>query len=113
MDLIEVDIEKFIFVVEAKRSSLGQAMKQCLLAMKDMHDNNRGGEVYGFVPTGKSWRMIRYDGGSFHKSEEMIILFDAMGLYPQRWMDGYSVIVDCVYAALSNGDGVKQDVVVG
>ena len=100
MDLIEVDIEKFIFVVEAKRSSLGQAMKQCLLAMKDMHDNNRGG---GFVTTGMSWRMIRYDGRSFQKSEEMIILFDAMGLYPQRWMDGYSVIVDCVYAALSNG----------
>ncbi|KAF8453101.1 hypothetical protein BGX38DRAFT_1141702 [Terfezia claveryi] len=112
IDLIEVDIEKFIFVVGAKRSSLGQAMKQCLLSMKDMHDNNGGGEIYGFVTTGRGWRMLKYDGGSFQKSEEMIILFDGMGLNPQRWMDGYSVIVDCVYAALKKGGGVEKNVAV-
>jgi hypothetical protein len=31
--------EKFVLVFEAKRSSLGQAMRQCLLTMKDMGDN--------------------------------------------------------------------------
>ena len=56
IDLIEVGNGKYIFVVAVMQSSLDQALKQCLLAMKDMHENNGGGsEVYGFVTTGKSW----------------------------------------------------------
>lgn len=27
-----------------------------------MRDNNGGGEVYGFVTAGRSWRMISYNG---------------------------------------------------
>ena len=53
VDLVSVTEEKFVLIVEAKRSSLGQAMKQCLLAMKDMGKNNGGGTVYGFVTTGE------------------------------------------------------------
>ncbi|RPB28995.1 hypothetical protein L211DRAFT_776716 [Terfezia boudieri ATCC MYA-4762] len=34
VDLIQVRSEDFILIVEAKRASLGQAMKQCFLAMK-------------------------------------------------------------------------------
>lgn len=34
VNLISVTEEKFVFIVEAKRSSLGQAMRQCLLLMK-------------------------------------------------------------------------------
>lgn len=33
VDLVSANEERFILVVEAKRSSLGQAMKQCLLAI--------------------------------------------------------------------------------
>ena len=84
VDLIQVRREDFILIVEAKRSSLDQAMKQCLLAMKDMRDNNGVGEVFGFVTTGKSWKMLRYDGGSFQMSEEMLIIFDTMGSDRQR-----------------------------
>ncbi|KAF8421948.1 hypothetical protein EV426DRAFT_718334 [Tirmania nivea] len=40
VDLVEVDIEEFAFIVEANRTSVAQAMKQFLLAMKDAHDNN-------------------------------------------------------------------------
>jgi len=36
-------------------------MDHCLLAMKDMGDSNLGGVVNGFVDTGNSWRMLRYD----------------------------------------------------
>lgn len=64
MDMIEVTGQSFIFVIEAKRSSLGEAMKQCLLAMKDIQDNNGGGDVYGFITTGDSWQILRYDGTS-------------------------------------------------
>ncbi|KAF8540341.1 hypothetical protein BDD12DRAFT_29888 [Trichophaea hybrida] len=57
-EFIVVDLtvgeENFIFIVEAKRSSLGLAMKQCLLVMKDMSDNNGGSTVYRFVTTGDS-----------------------------------------------------------
>lgn len=97
VDLIELKREEYILIVEANRTSMGQAMKQCLLAMKDMHYNNGDqGIIYGFATTGKSWRMVTYDGGSFQKSEEMIILFDTMGSDKQRWMEGYSVVVDCI-----------------
>ncbi|KAF8538993.1 hypothetical protein BDD12DRAFT_883625 [Trichophaea hybrida] len=64
VDLISVTEEKFVLVIEARRSSLRQAMKQCLLSMKDMRDVNDGGEVYGFVRTGETWRMLKYDGKS-------------------------------------------------
>ena len=62
MDLIKLKQEEYILIVAAKRTSVGQAMKQCLLAMKDdMHDTNGDqGSIYGFVTTGKSWRMVKY-----------------------------------------------------
>ncbi|KAF8470077.1 hypothetical protein BDZ91DRAFT_761385 [Kalaharituber pfeilii] len=75
VDLIELESENFMLIVEAKRSSLGQAFKQCVLAMKDMHGINGSGEVYGFVTTGKIWQMLKYDGDSFQLSEEMLVLF--------------------------------------
>ena len=59
MDPVSVMEEKFIFIVVVKGSFRGQAMRQCLLSMKDMQDNNGGGEVYGFVTTGTQWQMIR------------------------------------------------------
>lgn len=111
VDLVSVTEEKFVFIVEAKRSSLGLAMKQCLLSMKDAWDNNGGGILYGFVTTGESWQMIRYDGISFKITEKMDVLFGTMGENQQRWIKEYSILVDCMYMALANG-GVKKDVVV-
>jgi len=37
---------------------IGEVMKQCLLAIKDMGNKNGGGAVYGFVTTGELWKMI-------------------------------------------------------
>jgi len=62
MDLISMEEEKYVFVVEAKRSSLGKAIRQCTLAVKDMRDGNGEGKVYGFVTTGEIWQMFEYDG---------------------------------------------------
>ncbi|KAI5839540.1 hypothetical protein DFP73DRAFT_208286 [Morchella snyderi] len=103
VDLISVEDEKFVLIVEAKRSSLGLAMKQCLLAMKDMRANNGGvGAVYGFVTTGESWRMISYDG-TFQVTNKMDVIFDTMDEEKELWMKDFSVLVDCIYAALNNG----------
>ncbi|RPB15816.1 hypothetical protein P167DRAFT_542534 [Morchella conica CCBAS932] len=108
VDLVSVTEEKFIFIVEAKRSSLGQAMKQCLLAMKDMRDNNGGvGEVYGFVTTAEFWQMLSYDG-AFQVTNKLDVLFHTMGEEKEKWMKGYAVLVDCMYAALSNGGIVEK-----
>jgi hypothetical protein len=38
VDLVAVAEEKFVLMIEGKRSSLGQAQRQCLLSMKDMGD---------------------------------------------------------------------------
>ncbi|CCX04283.1 Protein of unknown function [Pyronema omphalodes CBS 100304] len=78
MDLISVMERNFVLVIEAKWSSLGQAMEQCLLAMKDMRDNNGGGEVYGFVTTEDGWRMLRYDGKDFCLTRKIHPLFEGM-----------------------------------
>ncbi|RPA93365.1 hypothetical protein L873DRAFT_1748747 [Choiromyces venosus 120613-1] len=103
MDLIAVGSRKFVFLVEAKRSSLGEAKRQCLLAMKDMGDNNGGGVVYGFVTTGEQWQMLRYDGTVFTQTENFLVLFPNMGQEKGRWMKGHSIIVDCIHAALRSG----------
>lgn len=103
-DLAELESEDFMFVVETKLPNLGQGIKQCVLAMKDMHGNNGSGLVYGFATTGKSWQMLKYDGNSFQLSEEMMILFSRMGTERRRWI---SNLVDCICVALRNG-GKKQ-----
>jgi len=110
MDLVSVTQRNFV-VIEAKKSPLGEAMKQCLLALRDMQDNNGGGEVYGFITTGESWQMIRYDGISFEMTERMDVLFGKMGENQQRWIKDYSILVDCMYMALSVGGIAKKDAV--
>ena len=112
MDLISVEEEKYVFIVEAKRSSLGKAIRQCALAMKDMGDYNGEGKVYGFVTTGESWQMLKYDGKVFRKTNSIVVLFDSMDEEKERWMKEGAVLVDCINFALSNGGIVKKDVVV-
>ena len=105
VDLISVTEERYVFVVEGKRSSIGKAMKQCLLAMKDMEDNNGTGDgkVYGFVTTGEVWQMIEYDGKSFRMTNNINVVFGTMDKEKERWMKEGAVLVDCINFALSNG----------
>jgi hypothetical protein len=103
MDRIYVTEEKFVLVVGGMGDSAGEAFKLCLLSLKDMRDNNGGGEVYGFVTTGDTWQMLRNDGTSFQISDNMHVLFGAMGENQEKWVKDYSVLVDCVFVALSNG----------
>ena len=103
MDRISITEEKFVLVIEAKRSSLGEAMKQCLLSVKDARDNNGGGEVYGFITTGKSWQMVKYDGKDFCQTREIHSLFEGMDEKKELWTKDYSDLVDCMYFALDNG----------
>lgn len=90
MDRISMSQEKFVVVMEVRGSSLGEAMKQCLLAMRD----NNEGEVYGFVTTGDTWRMLKNDG-KFQMRNKIDILFDTMGEGKERWMKDYSALADC------------------
>ncbi|KAG0643672.1 hypothetical protein HOY80DRAFT_944770, partial [Tuber brumale] len=103
VDLIGLENEKYVFVVEAKKSSLIEAKKQCLLAMKDMGDHNGGGVVYGFVTTGEQWQMLRYDGAVFTQTHNFLVLFRDMGQEREKWMKEASTVVDCIHAALRSG----------
>ncbi|KAG0639565.1 pyridoxal phosphate-dependent transferase [Tuber brumale] len=102
MDYISYDEMKYVLVVEAKRAALGEAIKQCFLALKDIRDLNGGGTVYGFVTMGDSWRMISFNG-TFTLSNKIELLFDTMGESEEEWMADYSTIVDCLNVALSDG----------
>ena len=102
---------KYIFIVEAKRS-FGAAMKQCLLSMKGMGDSNHGG-VYGFITTGERWRMLSYDSVSFQVIEKIEVVFETMGRFKEKWLRDYSLAVNCIDMALSNGGIMRKDPVVG
>ncbi|KAF8473502.1 hypothetical protein BDZ91DRAFT_404492 [Kalaharituber pfeilii] len=101
-----------MLIVKVNQFSLGQALKQCALAMKDMRSINGSGEVYGFVTTGKSWQMLKYDGNSSQFSKEMLVLFRKIGRDKKRWMDNNSVLADCMYTVFYNAGKKSQDLVV-
>jgi len=100
---------KHILVTEGTRSTIMQAMKQCLLAMKDMRGNNDQGMVYGFVTTGVDWRMLSYDGTNFRMTRQFRALFDGMEEDKVRWMKDYSIVIECMLFALSNGGLVQEN----
>ncbi|KAF8472744.1 hypothetical protein BDZ91DRAFT_715716 [Kalaharituber pfeilii] len=56
IDVVSVTERNFVLVIEGKKSSLREAMKQCLLSMKDIRDNNGYGGVYGFITRGEFWK---------------------------------------------------------
>ncbi|PUU76419.1 hypothetical protein B9Z19DRAFT_1088385 [Tuber borchii] len=103
VDLIGLENEKYVFVVEAKKSSLGEAKRQCLLAMKDMGDRNGRGVIYGFVTTGEQWQMLQYDGTVFSQTDHLLVLFRGVGQRKEKWMNEASIIVDCIHAVLRSG----------
>ncbi|RPA88448.1 hypothetical protein L873DRAFT_1824504 [Choiromyces venosus 120613-1] len=103
IDWMSATEERFILFIQGKRSSVGEAMRQCLLSLKCMRDNNGGGEVYGFIMTGETWQMLRNDGISFQLSQKMHVLFDTIDEDQERWMKDYSILVDCMFGVLSTG----------
>ncbi|KAF8444161.1 hypothetical protein BDZ91DRAFT_815912 [Kalaharituber pfeilii] len=112
IDVVSLTERNYVLVIEGKKSARGEAMKQCLLSMKDIRDNNGYGEVYGFIMTGESWKMFQYDGQSFRATRKIDVLFEDM-CDEELWMKENTVLVDCFIVALSSGGIVKKDVVVG
>lgn len=86
LDMISVTEKNYVLVIEAKRSSYPEAMKQCLLSMKDIRDNNGASQVYGFTTFGEGWRMFSYDGKTFRVTRKMYILFEGMEDEKERWI---------------------------
>ncbi|RPB27221.1 hypothetical protein L211DRAFT_769172, partial [Terfezia boudieri ATCC MYA-4762] len=103
MDLISIKEHRFVIVIEAKRSSVGQALKQCLLSMFGMRGNNGNGKVFGFITTGENWRMISFDGTSFQLTYKFDVMFEGMRNEYRKWKKDYSLLVDCMVLALSDG----------
>ncbi|RPA93688.1 hypothetical protein L873DRAFT_1645810, partial [Choiromyces venosus 120613-1] len=103
IDRIWVTEERLVLIIEGMTGTAEEAMKQCLLSLKDIRDNNGGGEVYGFITTGETWQMLRYDGTSFQKSWKMRVEFGTMEEDQEEWMKDCSILVDCMFGALSNG----------
>jgi hypothetical protein len=103
IDIIDVDIDKYILIVEAKRSTIAESLKQCALALKDAYDNNSDGKsIYGFLTTGLSWQLIVYKDQRFSLSEDFKVAFPRMKQDKQRWLKDFSVIVDALYYVLCN-----------
>lgn len=71
--------------MEAKRTTVAEAMKQCLLSMKDMGDTNGRRVVFGFVTAGQDWRMLSYDRKEFRLTQSFQVVFD--GRKRDGWKD--------------------------
>ncbi|KAG0637269.1 hypothetical protein HOY80DRAFT_1002797 [Tuber brumale] len=112
IDYISYNQMKYVLVVEAKKASLGEAIKQCFLSLKDMRDYNDSGIFYGFITQGDSWRMISFDG-TFKLSKKIELMFDDMGEKEEEWMADYSTQVECLDVALTNGGKDPVEVVRG
>jgi len=80
MDRIKVTEQKFVCIVEGKRGSIGEGVKQCLLALKDGWENNnlKDSFLYGLVTMGENWEVYRYNGTSFVATEKFSVLFRGM-----------------------------------
>lgn len=111
VDVVEVFERNFVLIIERKKDSGDDGMKQCLLSMKDIWDNNGAGEVYGFVTTGVYWRMLRYNGKAFQVTDVVQALFLAMTNQKDLWLEMYSALVECIIVALNDGGVVMKNVV--
>ncbi|KAG0137541.1 hypothetical protein HOY82DRAFT_535565 [Tuber indicum] len=109
VELVGAGPQKFVFVVEAKKSSLGEAKRQCLLAMKNIGEDNGGSVVYGFVTTEEQWQIIRYDGTVFTQTENLLVLFRELGQDRKKWIKESSIIVDCIHGAFRSGGFVVDN----
>ena len=92
----------FVSVVEVKSSSVGEAVKQCMLAMKDLGGSSDAGEVYRFVTSGETRQMLSYDG-TFQMARQMHVFFGSMQQHEGLWANEHLMLVDSIYAVLSNG----------
>lgn len=106
-EFVVVDVKgavgrKFV-LIEREKSSLGRAMKRCLLSMKDIRDKNGAGEVYGFITTGKSWRMFKYDGRSWRGTRKVDVVFEGMENDRNLWLKENSALVEGMMMVLSEG----------
>ncbi|KAF8460178.1 hypothetical protein BDZ91DRAFT_766470 [Kalaharituber pfeilii] len=108
IDKISVMKRNCILVIESTRTSLREANKQCLLALKDMRDQNGGGVVYGFITIGTYWQMLKYDGTSFVRTEDIPFLFDSVDADQERWMKNYSVLVEYKAASAQGQHAFKR-----
>lgn len=48
--------------------------------------------------------MLSYDG-AFQMTEKTDVMFDTMGQDKERWVEGCSVLVDCMFVALRTEEG--------
>jgi hypothetical protein len=79
-----------------------------VVALRATHEGiNNGGAVYGFTTTGDIWQMVSYNGESFEVTEQFFAPFPRMHEEKERWLKDYSILVDCVYVALSKGGIVE------
>ncbi|KAF8416250.1 hypothetical protein EV426DRAFT_721862 [Tirmania nivea] len=113
MDRIKITEQKFVCIMEGKRVSTGEGVKQCLLALKDGWENNnlKDSFLYGFVTTGEHREVYRYNGTSFVVTEKFSVLFRGMDKDKKRWVENYTVVVDLLYSVLSDGGIERKDMV--
>lgn len=96
-------VERRFVLIESEKSSLGRAMQRCLLSMKDIRDKNGAGEVYGFITTGESWRMFKYDGIYWKGTRKMDVVFEGMENDKNLWLKENSTLVEGMIMVLSEG----------
>ena len=107
-DQISMWEDKTVFIIEPKRSSTENAMRQCFLSLKDARDINGGDALYGFVTAGQQWKITRYNGTSFLTTNLFLALSETMETDKVVRFKDYSIVVGCIFCALSMGGIVEE-----
>lgn len=93
----------YVIMIETERHDLGLGLKQCLRSLKDAWGENATGGVYGFITSRKTWRMLKYDGKVFTMTYEFDLIFEGMEQKKEQWIEYNSVLVRCMWVALTRG----------
>ena len=91
---------RLVFIVEAAQPSIWPAKRACMLALKEIGDNNPGGIVYGLVTSGDAWQIIRYQREIFTQTDPVQVVFRTMERDKAKWLKESSIIVDFLDAAM-------------
>ncbi len=86
-----------LLIVECKTENVDAAVKQCLLALKNIYSDR---PVYGCCTTAEDWNFIMYNGEEFRIIHKRNVIFPHMDEYEDLWMKNCTFIIQIIYSCL-------------
>lgn len=86
-----------LLIVECKKENVDAAVKQCLLALKQIYSDR---PVYGCCTTAEDWNFIMFNGEDFRIIHKKNVIFPHMDEHEGLWMKNCTFIIQIIYSCL-------------